>query len=394
MINLTTAAYFFLATGILTSVTLIGAHQILVFAPVCYFLYKTFSEKKKLFSLSSILLTVFIGCCLISLAVNFDEVKNISKSFGKLKFIFLALGGISAIYYWLPQVKPAHLKVIIHGFFCSVIASGALAIYQVITTGERSKAFIGIMRYGYVSAMILTVLIAIIIHRKNLKLDFNFKLGLAALGFCFVGLLLTQTRGAMAGLLSALPFTLYFYKPKWGIIVGLISAILISIVATAYLFGTSTANGKDSKYGSRFLKSKNEIGDVVRREQWQAAIIATKEHPFFGWGYGNFYSQVDRIKKENNMQTQFYSDAHAHNTFLEVAAGTGLIGFAVFLLWLITWAYECFKMENALRGIFVPFGVCMIVSCQFEVIFDSSNMALFFAAYTLSQVARNMSKTA
>ena len=390
MINLTTAAYFFLATGILTSVTLIGLHQILLFVPLSYYLYKSFKEKKNLFSLSSILLTAFIVCCLVSLAVNFNDVKDLSKSFGKLKFIFLSLGGISTLYYWLPKVKPAHLKVIIHGFFCSVIASGGIAIYQVAMTGERSRGFIGVMRYGYVSAMILTLLLAILIQRKNLKFDFNFKLGMTALLFCFLGLFLTQTRGAMAGFMSALPFVLYFYKPKWGIVFGLISAVLISIVATAYLFGSSTEN----KFGSRFLKSKNEIGDLVRREQWQSAIIATKEHPFFGWGYGNFYTQVSRIKKEHKMQTAFYSDAHAHNTFLEVAAGTGLIGFSVFLLWLITWAYECFKLENAFRGIFVPFGVCMIISCQFEVIFDSSNMALFFAAYTLSQVARIMNKTA
>jgi O-antigen ligase len=390
MINLTTAAFFFLAIGILTSVTLIGLHQILLFVPVMYYLYKTFSEKKKIFSVSSILLTTFIVCCLISLAVNFNEVKDLSKSLGKLKFIFLSLGGISALYYWLPKVKPSHLTFIINGFFSSIIASGGIAIYQVAMTGERSRGFIGVMRYGYVSAMILTLLIAIVIQRKNLKFDFNLKLAITAIFFCFIGLFLTQTRGAMAGFMSALPFVLYFYKPKWGVIFGLISAVLISIVAMAYLFGSSTEN----KFGSRFLKSKNEIGDLVRREQWQSAVIATKERPLFGWGYGNFYTQVTRIKKENNMKTVFYTDAHAHNTFLEVAAGTGLIGFSLFLLWLITWAYECFKLENALRGIFVPFGVCMIISCQFEVIFDSSNMALFFAAYTLSQVARIMSKTA
>ena len=389
MINLTTAAYFFLATGILTSVTLIGLHQILLFVPAGYYLYKTFAEKKKLFSLSAIFLSLFILCCIISLAVNLEDVKDVSKSLGKLKFIFLSLGGISVLYYWLPLVKPSHLKTVIHGFLCSIIASGGYAIYQITMTGERSRGFIGVMRYGYVSSMILTVLIAVLIHRKKLKLDFNFKLAVTALIFCFVGLFLTQTRGAMAGFMSALPFVLYFYKPKWGILFGLISAVLISIVATAYLFGSSSEN----KFGSRFLKSKNEIGDLVRREQWQSAIIATKEHPLFGWGYGNFYTQVRRIKKENNMQTVFYSDAHAHNTFLEVAAGTGLIGFSIFLLWLITWAYECFKLENSLRGIFVPFGVCMIISCQFEVIFDSSNMALFFAAYTLSQAARIMSKT-
>lgn len=381
MIHLTTTAFFILAAGVLTSVSLVGLHQILLAVPAAYFLFHSLREKKIKFSKSSLFLLIFIGCSFLSLVTNLDYLKNPAKSFGKLKFLFFALGAIPVLYYWIPKVKLSHLKFVLHTFFCSIIAAGSVAIYQAISTGGgRSEGLIGIMRYGYASAMILSLLLGLILQNKKLQLNFNMKLAITAFLFGLTGLLLTQTRGALAGFLSALPFVLYYYKPKLGISVGVISTLLISILAVAYLFGTGN-------YGTRLLKSKNDLGDVVRQEQWQSAIIATKEHPWFGWGYNNFYSQVERIKKENNFKTTFYINEHSHNTFLEIAAGTGLVGFVFFMLWLVTWAYECFKMGHVFSGIFVPFGVAFVASGQFEVVLDTNNSVLIFFIYSVSQYA-------
>jgi O-antigen ligase len=379
MVNLITFSFFLLALGLITSVSIVGLYQLILFLPACYFLYIFFLERRKP-PRSFFFLAVFMLVACASLVVNLDSVANFSKSFGKLKFLFFGLSLVAVLSFWIPNVNVRHLKNIIHTFLSSIIFSGAVAIYQFTASGGgRSEGLIGIMRYGYGSAMISVLLMGIIFQRKKLKLDVNLKLLFVALIFAIVGVLLTQTRGALAGFLCALPLTLYFYRPKVGIFVGILSLIIISIIGYAYLFGTNTGAK------NRFIKSRNEAGDVVRREQWQSAIIATREHPLLGWGYNNFYSQVERIKKQNNLKTQFYVNEHAHNIFLEVAAGTGLIGFAFFLLWLITWAGECFKMEGAFRGIFVPFGVCMIVSGQFEVIFDTNNMTLILFVYSVSQ---------
>lgn len=387
MTHLTTFAFFILAAGMLTSVSLVGVHQILLAVPAAYFLFLSIREKKIRISKSSIFLLIFAVCCLLSLVTNLDYIKNPGKSFGKLKFLFFAFAAIPVLSYWIPKVKPAHLKFVIHTFFVSIIVAGCVAIYQAISSGGgRSEGLIGIMRYGYASAMILSMLLGLILQNKKQRLNFDMKLAVAAFLFGLAGLFLTQTRGALAGFLCALPFVLYFYKPKLGIGVGVVSTLLISILAFAYLFGTGD-------YGTRLLKSRNDLGDVVRQEQWKSAIIATKEHPWFGWGYNNFYSQVERIKKENNLKTTFYINEHSHNTFLEIAAGTGLVGFFFFMLWLGTWAYECFKMENSLSGIFIPFGVSLVASGQFEVILDTNNSVLIFFIYSVSQYAILATKT-
>ena len=386
MVNLTTVAYAFLAAGILTSVSLIGIHQALLFIPALFFTFKAYQKKELHISKSNAFLFLFLIWAFISLCFNFDILDNSLKSFGKLKFIFLALSGIPVLYYWLIEVKPRVLKILTNLFLLSIIVAGLVAIVQVIIAGGgRSEGLIGIMRYGYASAMISVVLLGVILQRDKLNFEFNLKLASVALVFGVVGMFLTQTRGALAGFMSAIPFVLYFYKPKIGIAFGIVSAALISIIAYAYLFGSGN-------YGSRYLKSRNELGDVVRREQWQSAIIATKESPFLGVGYNNFYSQVERIKKENHLKTTFYINEHSHNTFLEIAAGTGLIGVGLFVLWLFLWALECFNLNSALRGVFIPFGVCVIASGQFEVILDSNNAVLLFFVYTLSQCALIMQK--
>ena len=381
MIHLITLAYFLMALGILTSVSLLGIHQILLFVPTCYCLYKSISSKKMNLSRSSLFLFIFLICCVVSLFANFDELKDPAKSFGKLKFLFFALSGAFVLNDWLPSLKPSYLKLILNAFFCGVIIAGGVAIYQSISSGgARSEGLIGIMRYGYASSMISILILASLIQNKKMNINFSTRLAICALIFGVAGIFLTQTRGALAGFVCALPFVLYFYKPKIGLAIGVFSVLLISILSFAYFFG-------NNDHGSRYLKSRNTKGDVIRQEQWKSALIATKEHPWFGGGYNNFYSQVERIKNENNFETTFYINEHAHNIFLEIAAGTGLVGFAFFLLWLISWAYECFKLENALRGVFVPFGVCLIISGQFEVIFDTNNSVMIFFIYSLSQYA-------
>lgn len=380
MTHLISVAFFVLSIGILLSISLIGVHQILLLVPTCYFLYQSIKEKKLTLKPSSWFLLSFMAWAVISMCVNYTDLDVPSKSFGKMKYFFFALGGISVLTYWIPQVKKEHIKILFHAFFSSVIIAGSAAIYQFATTGERAESFLGIMKYGYVSAFISTLLLSVILQKKRIGLNFNSKFAIAALVFSLTGLILTQTRGSLGGFVVALPFILYFYKPKLGIAAALFSVLFVGVIGSAYLFGTG-------KYKHRYLKPQTEKGDVVRQEQWKSAIIATKERPFFGWGYFNFYSQVERIKKENNFKTLSYVGHHSHNTFLEIAAGTGVIGFLLFVGWVLTWAWESFKLPLPLRGIFIPFGACMMLASQFEVVFDTVNSVVILFMYSMSQVA-------
>ena len=181
---------------------------------------------------------------------------------------------------------------------------------------------------------------------------------------------------------------LYFYRPKLGLMIGGIAFLGILTLAEIYFFGTG-------KYQSRFLSNKNNQSDVIRRSQWQSAVIAIKERPILGWGLSNFHTQLKRIKIENDLDAKDYNDAHSHNLYLEIGSGTGLIGLSLFLGWIISWAWECFKTGGLVRALVIPFGVAFIVSSQFEVTFDANNASTIFVLYALSAAFSliNLSKT-
>jgi O-antigen ligase len=198
---------------------------------------------------------------------------------------------------------------------------------------------------------------------------------------------LTFTRGAFVAFLCGLPFALFFYRKKM-VLIGLGITLLIGgTMGGFYLFGTKT------NVNFRMLSTKGFGSDQIRQSQWESAIYAIKEKPILGWGLSNFSTQVERIKNTYDLGAKNYVDAHAHNVFLEIGAGTGLIGLFLFLGWLLTWAYECFKAGGHVRALVVPFGVAFIVGSQFEVTLDANNASMIFALYSLSAAIYSKNKT-
>jgi O-antigen ligase len=250
--------------------------------------------------------------------------------------------------------------------------------YIVVKDDPRGRPLTETMRYGYGSAMLLLTLLSAYLHKDKFKhlLKPNFLLAAIIIGF--VGMFLTFTRGAFLAFLCGLPFALYFYKKKM-VLIGLgISVIIMGTMGASYLFGTQT----NMKF--RMLSTKGFGSDQIRQSQWQSAIYAIKEKPILGWGLSNFATQVERIKNTYNLGAKNYVDAHAHNVFLEIGAGTGLIGLFLFLGWVTIWAFECFRAGGLIRALFVPFGVAFVIGAQFEVTLDANNASMIFAIYSLS----------
>ncbi len=369
---------FFLALGLLTSVTILSGYQICFTIPFVYYSYQAIKNQDYNLPKSAYFLLAFTGIALLSTLINFDLIPKPGKNFGRLKYFLYGVGGIIVFRHWLKEVSEQTIKKILNVFFLTVTVVGMYSIWQVVFKEElRSTGFTHTLRYGYGSAMFLAILLSALLHHKKLEPWLNPKAALIAFFIGFMGFYFSYTRGALLGFLCATPFIFYFYKPKLGFAVGTLALTLILTLGGFYLFGTK-------KYGSRFLVNKNNQADVIRRSQWTAALIATKERPVLGWGLSNFHSQLKRIKHQYDLDAKDYDDAHSHNLFLEVASGTGLLGLLFFLGWIISWAYECFMAGGLVRALTVPFGVCFIISSQFEVTFDANNASLIFTVFSLS----------
>lgn len=383
MKNLTTAALFFLAAGILTSVSILSVYQILFAVPLIYYTWFAIKNKQVNLPKSAWFLLAFTAVALLSLVVNFDLIPKPSKNFGRLKYFLFGVGGIFVYRVWIKEASDSVKKFLVNIFLISIILAGGCAIYNFVSSSNgRARGLTDIMRYGYGSAMLLLTLLSALLHREKIKSWFDWRIALVAFGFGFAGMYLTYTRGALLGFLCGLPFVLYFYRAKLGIYLGGLAVLGVLGLGGMYLFGSG-------QYESRFLTNKNNGSDVIRRSQWKAAMIATQEKPVLGWGLSNFHSQLKRIKNQYDLDAKDYNDAHSHNLFLEIASGTGLVGLFLFLGWLISWAWESFKRGGLNRALVVPFGVALVVSSQFEVTLDANNACMIFFLYAMSSIGEN-----
>ncbi|MGE3609131.1 MAG: O-antigen ligase family protein [Bacteriovoracaceae bacterium] len=380
MTKITNLALFFLAAGILTSVSILSIYQVLFAIPVCYYTYLAIKNKDFSLPKSAYWLLGFAIIALITTTIHADLMPKPSKNLGRIKYFLYGGFGIFALKAWLNEASDLIKKRITSIFLFSICLSALYCIYTYFTsTDERARGFTETMRYGYGSAMILLTLLSAILHKDKTSEWLDIRFGIIAFVLGFTGMYLTHTRGALLGFLCGLPFVLYFYRPKLGLIVGGGAGALVTLLAGFYLFGNVEQGS-----GSRFLINKNNHSDQVRRSQWKAAVIAIQERPILGWGLSNFHSQLKRIKEKNNLDAKEYNDAHAHNLFLEIAAGTGLVGLFFFLGWIISWAYEAFKFQGLTRALVIPFGVAFVISSQFEVTFDANNASMIFFLYSLS----------
>jgi O-antigen ligase len=383
MKNITTAALFFLAAGIFTSVTILSAYQILFAIPCAYYTYLAIKHKEVNLPKSAWFLLAFAVVAAISIAVNFEHIPKPSKNIGRIKYFLFGLSGIFVFRVWLKEASEKTKKNLVSLFLVTLILAGIASLYNFFFSDTgRVRGLTGIMRYGYGSAMILLALLSAILHKKKTEKFLDRRIAIAAFILGLTGMYLSYTRGALLGFLCGLPFVLYYYRAKLGLYLGGIAVISVIGLGGMYLFGTG-------QYESRFLVNKNNPSDVIRRSQWKAAIIATQEKPVLGWGFSNYHSQLKRIKHQYDLDAKHFDDSHSHNLFLEVASGTGLIGFFIFIGWVLSWAYESFKARGLTRAMLIPFGVAFVVSSQFEVTFDANNASMIFCLYALSTIKGN-----
>ena len=377
MIKLTTAALIFLAAGLMTSVSILGGFQVLFALSAAYFTFITVKNKQFKLPTSAYFLMGFAIIAALSLIINADVVPRFSKNFSGIKYLLFGILGIFVFNHWLPLASEKAKKIVCGTFFLSLIVAGSYALYQCFIQGqERTTGLTETMRYGYGSGMILLSLISAILNRKKISSWFDVRFAIVAFIFGFVGMYLTYTRGALLGFLCGLPIVLYFYKPKLGLTLGSLAMGIVFTLGGFYLFGSGN-------YNSRFLVNSQNGSDMIRRSQWESALIATSERPILGYGFENFTSQIKRIKEENNLYAKDYL-MHSHNQFLEVSSGTGIVGLFFFLGWLVFWAYESLKSTHLVRALVVPFGVAFFVSSQFEVTLNANISSMIFIVYAIS----------
>ncbi len=151
-------------------------------------------------------------------------------------------------------------------------------------------------------------------------------LSTAAFLLIAVGVLLTQSRSAIALLLGAgVVLGILWYARA--VRRGWVHLTVLAVVIGGVLVVGRVRGKVDEKFLTGAVSSLR-----YRLEYWTATVAMVRDHPWFGVGPGNFRSHYLRYK----LPTSSEEIAEPHNFLLEAAASFGLPGAVLFLLFLAT----------------------------------------------------------
>jgi putative inorganic carbon (HCO3(-)) transporter len=160
-----------------------------------------------------------------------------------------------------------------------------------------------------------------------------------------VGLIWSYTRGAWFSLAAAYFIMAVCYRMRVKTLIILAAIAVIAVVFSSGVMLHRAESITDVKYES----------NALRLNIWKANIQMFKDHPLMGVGYGINEDLNREYFDKMGIKQEF--TGHAHNTYLQFLAGTGLPGFLLFLgfslsgLWI---AFKNFRLRRDDRDAWVP----------------------------------------
>lgn len=187
--------------------------------------------------------------------------------------------------------------------------------------------------------------------------------------------LLTFSRGGYLGLFAGLIFAGAFFWEKIGRKYKIATAMGIMLILAVMII--------PSPISQRFLSSFDlkEGSNQGRLAMWTKAVDVSREHSLIGVGIGNYPLEV--------VPTATYRDPiYAHNTYLDIAAETGIVNSIIWVLILITALYGFWK-KSAENNIFFFLAMSLVIFSTHSVVetalYSPVVLTLFLILISLNQ---------
>lgn len=155
--------------------------------------------------------------------------------------------------------------------------------------------------------------------------------------------------------------------------IGIIAATTVALAVFPYQSFTKTAPWLPKH-------AKEAIPIIYRGEYWKQSIMAIKERPLFGSGFGTFQLESKRLEER-----VFTNSSSAHNSLLHIVVELGIVGgiLCVYLLYrvlrnvFIQWNHHA--LSTPMRGMVGSIGCCIFFSF-IDIPFSYSIVILIFWA--------------
>ncbi len=276
----------------------------------------------------------FYAACLLSVALSIDPYHSQKIFFSR----YAPYAGFMIAGIWLGRTHPAWLSRLMYGFLLLQLVLGAGMIRDYFFYAQTNPAMVerlwstfGIRIEYYGLPVFLSMFIpfccACVIKGRRVFLQL---VSLAALACLIPSLALNSSRIAMAGVIAGMLFVVATMHRKKAAIGMLIAALFI----------TGLLAVPQARQRLKTVRTPAEWSNRI--PLYRAALSMIRDQPVMGTGLGTFEKVLHWPKYElpEDYPVPRELNLHAHNTYLEVAAETGLIGGICFL-----WIFAAFFLH-------------------------------------------------
>ena len=162
---------------------------------------------------------------------------------------------------------------------------------------------------------------------------------------CLAGLGAAESRGGLIGALAMMLAIGVFELPRLGKVMALIGLLAISAGALV----VATLPGLDGNIAPSLVPGDRPAAVIDRLTIWRMALTVWGDHPILGVGLGNFRDHA--LARQIDLLVPLgYQSFHAHNTYLEILADTGIVGLLCYILFLVAMVRCLLHRWRGLRG--------------------------------------------
>jgi hypothetical protein len=196
--------------------------------------------------------------------------------------------------------------------------------------------------------------------------------------FLLISIYYLSSRAAYLAVLVLLPLYLILKLGKKGLNLLTIGIVVIVLLIFSYVF----FNNQRVKYFFNDPEKstiEQKLSMDFRIPIWKSALSVVQHNLIFGVGIGDSCDELKKEFKNSGYTEGYYENLNAHNQYLEVLLGSGIIGFSIFISILGLMSYIAFRDRNLIYGLFI---LMMLIFFMFESILNRIAGVTFFSLFS------------
>lgn len=260
------------------------------------------------------------------------------------------------------EVLKGFVSITLVAFSVSVCYSGLIAFQKNDSQWIYNDNLVTLLQMQAVYASLYVVFCAIATFYLWREKVLKTTVLVGVLVFCFVFSFLLASRMGLAALAGTSLVYFIFSQQKVSVlkVISISAIVVLLFLGLGVLFPKTVnrfVNLDNAKYDFESEASlyhfnetpgtENWNGLNVRLSLWHAGWLSAQERPLFGAGTGGHFVALNQVYEQLNFKLALQHKFGTHNQYLQVLVMFGVVGIAVFLLYLGQW----FKMAMSLKSL-------------------------------------------